>query len=589
MLLYRCEYLQIISFIDSKIPNFLEKYPGYKIFLLKLHYFNMIVQEKPTEDIYNFLNKEFFPLIKKFNGGIYQDNFDFKLFIENPRMLKSRSYQQIWEGACKTFQEGLSLSIDWILWVENEKNKNSPKVINYYKEKENFVKEINILISFEKEIINNYQSNEFNKLHNYHLNEFEQENNIDIFNKINQEFELNDIYNMPFNNFNFLHNSFGENNEQFLPKNKSLNNKANPFIFENKNDFINNNFYNDINNNLKNNNLNKINYNNFGKNNNINNNSNSNNNDSYSLNTNSIGNKRNSKISNNSKGSNKSYKLDLRKKKIKEFKFKQLKRENVDKKILRKFKKFLKTKSKEKGSNEIKNYLNNNEFWQEYIKQNLMPPFDYEKEKLSFKSFNTQYLCWFFEHKFSLELFNIFTKINYYNLLNSIKEAYNLSEESDDYSLLKNYISTMPLIYGKEGQNRLTSSSSNAKPCDDEINEINENKIKNNNNNQINIQEDKNSDNNINNKYDNMNIENDIIHENENENINHFHINNNINNISNINNTHNDFSNPQTFLYGSGPNINIINNLSENEINNSNLNNSFEDNSNKKNLDQFFI
>ena len=62
-----------------------------------------------------------------------------------------------------------------------------------------------------------------------------------------------------------------------------------------------------------------------------------------------------------------------------------------------------------------------------------------------------------------------------------------------------------------------------------------------------------------------------------------------MNNISNINNTHNDFSNPQTFLYGSGPNINIINNLSENEINNSNLNNSFEDNSNKKNLDQFFI
>ena len=82
----------------------------------------------------------------------------------------------------------------------------------------------------------------------------------------------------------------------------------------------------------------------------------------------------------------KSYKYDnSKKKKIKEYKFITIKRENVDKKILRKFKKFLKHKLKEKADNEIKNYIKNNGFWPDYIKMNLMPPFSYEKENISFK------------------------------------------------------------------------------------------------------------------------------------------------------------------------------------------------------------
>ena len=554
----------------------------------------MILREKPKDDIYNFFNKELFPLLQKFNKGIYDDFFDFKYLIDNPKMIQSRSYQQIWENACTIFEKGLSLCIDWILWVENEKNKNSPKVSNYQKERENFSKEINILINFEKEILNNYQINELNKFHNFHLYDFEQDN---IFNKMVEENELNDEDEKPFNDFIFFPNNLGENSEQFLPKNKSLNNDVNCVIFENKKDFINYNFYNDdLNNNFKNNNLNSINFNNYENNKNNTNTNNNNskniNSDSCSSNTNSIFNKRNIKVSLSSKGSIKGYKSDLRKKKIKEFKFRQLKRENVDKKILRKFKKYLKTKSKEKKDNEIKNYINNNEFWPKYLTQNLMPPFVYEKEKISFKSFNTQYLCWFFEHKFSLELYNIFIKDNYVSLLDLIKKAYNLSEKSDDYPLLKNYINTMPLIYGKESENRSTAYSSNAKSIDDEINEIKENKI---NNNQINIEEDKSSDNDINKKYDNMIIDNDIINENDNinnvNNIDNIDIDNNLinlNDINNINNINNDFSNPQTFLYEGGSNQSIYN-LNENEMNNSNLNNSFEDNSNEKNLDQLLF
>ena len=578
MFLHRCEYLQIISFLDSKMPHFLDKYPGYKIILFKLHYFNMIIQEKSKYDICTFFNKELLPLLRKYNLYIFEDYFE---FMENPIIIKSRSYQQIWEKACIIFQAGFNLSLDWILWVEKEKSKNNPIVINYYKEKENFAKEINTLINFEKEIINNYKANEYNKFHNFSLSGNEQGNNLDIFNEMNHGFSFNNIGETPSVNFNFLKPNELVNFNDFSPKNKSFNNDVNNVIFENKNDFINYNFYNDLNNNnLKINNLNLINLKEDENNKNLNNNSKNNNSDSISLNTNPVGNKRNSKISNNSRGSTKSYKSDMRKKKIKEYKFKQLKRENVDKKILRKFKKYLKAKSKEKEDNEIKNYIKNNDFWSEYIKQNLMPPFKYEKEKekVSFKSFNTQYLCWFFEHKYSLELYNFFIKEKYDNLIHEIKEANNLKENCDDFSLIKNYINTMPLIYGKENQNRSTDCSSNPKPIDDEINEVDEKNKINELNNQINIEDDKkieNNDNNDNN--DNMIVEN----ENENEffnNNNNPNIDNNIpylNNNNNINNINNEFQNLQKYIFGTNSNINIEPNNNENE-NENGMNNSFD-------------
>ena len=77
--LERCEYNQILNFIDSKIPKFFEKYPGYKIFLLKLQYFSLILKEEPKEKIMHFFNKDLFPLLNKYTiKGLDQDFFDFK-------------------------------------------------------------------------------------------------------------------------------------------------------------------------------------------------------------------------------------------------------------------------------------------------------------------------------------------------------------------------------------------------------------------------------------------------------------------------------------------------------------------------------
>ena len=370
MLLYRCEYMKIILIIDSKIPHFLDKYPGYKIYLFKLHYFNMIIQEKPKNEINDFLNKELLPLLKIYNEVIEMNYSKFEYYKENSQILKCRSYQQIWEKSCKIFEECLKLSLDWILWVETEKNKNNQKVINYNKEKENITKNIHLILNFEKEIEKNNENNIFNKNHN-----FLDENNLYLFNnKISNENDFDieeEEVEKPFNDSIFFHKDLCQNKEFEFPFNKLLNENIEENYSIKNNDLINNLSYDNKNNNLI---INDIN------NDNSNNNLHIKNNGLFLITSVKIENKSLPNNSINGKESIKSYKLDSRKKKIKEFKFKLFKRENLDKKILRKFKKFLKAELKGENDKEIKNFINNNGFWLDYISMNLMPPFFIKKK-----------------------------------------------------------------------------------------------------------------------------------------------------------------------------------------------------------------
>ena len=557
MLLYRCEYMKIILIIDSKIPHFLDKYPGYKIYLFKLHYFNMIIQEKPKNEINDFLNKELLPLLKIYNEVIEMNYSKFEYYKENSQILKCRSYQQIWEKSCKIFEECLKLSLDWILWVETEKNKNNQKVINYNKEKENITKNIHLILNFEKEIEKNNENNIFNKNHN-----FLDENNLYLFNnKISNENDFDieeEEVEKPFNDSIFFHKDLCQNKEFEFPFNKLLNENIEENYSIKNNDLINNLSYDNKNNNLI---INDIN------NDNSNNNLHIKNNGLFLITSVKIENKSLPNNSINGKESIKSYKLDSRKKKIKEFKFKLFKRENLDKKILRKFKKFLKAELKGENDKEIKNFINNNGFWLDYISMNLMPPFFYKKENILFKSFNTQYLCWFFEHKFSLELYNIYIKINYEKLLPIIKKAYNLDENSDDFILVQTYLNTMPLIYGHQNINRITSDSSKAKSLDDEINDNEiDNKIEN--------REDD-----I--KNDEMIIEKDFIYVNENNNTNLNNIEeNNIMNFNNMNNVNLTINDPSLFLFKQYSKSNI----NENDFNEMNISDDFEENNNTKSI-----
>ena len=125
----RCEYPQILKFIDAKIPGFFEKYPGYKIFLLKLQYFSMILKEEPRDKIMHFFNKDLFPLLNKYAiKDLDQDYFDFKTLIEETNIIKCRTYKQAWKNACQIFMEGISLCFDNLFLIQENKNK---EIINY--------------------------------------------------------------------------------------------------------------------------------------------------------------------------------------------------------------------------------------------------------------------------------------------------------------------------------------------------------------------------------------------------------------------------------------------------------------------------
>jgi hypothetical protein len=91
---------------------------------------------------------------------------------------------------------------------------------------------------------------------------------------------------------------------------------------------------------------------------------------------------------------------------MKDFIVKFTKRENVDKKILRKFRKYLKDLIKK---NKLP-YLT--DFWNIFIHENLLPPVQYNNaeicENINFKSFNTTYMLWLFSHDGGIELFDIF-------------------------------------------------------------------------------------------------------------------------------------------------------------------------------------
>ena len=135
--------------------------------------------------------------------------------------------------------------------------------------------------------------------------------------------------------------------------------------------------------------------------------------------------------------------------KLREFKFKFTKRENIDKKILRKFRKYLKEKRQKKTDceMEIENIIQNNKFWTDFINKNLLPPFIYTEEEKEFKSFNTKYMFWIFEHSYSYELYNNFIQYNYTYVISHFERKYKISETHEEYCLLKAYINSLPSIY----------------------------------------------------------------------------------------------------------------------------------------------
>ena len=142
---------------------------------------------------------------------------------------------------------------------------------------------------------------------------------------------------------------------------------------------------------------------------------------------------------------------------LKTFNPKFLKKENIDKKIFRRFRKFV--RSIYRTNKNLPLFKKNPLFWQKFYSKNLLPPvkimLSQNGQLIEHKSFNTQYLIWLFNQEGTSELFEMFAKNETENVIKNFIEEYDLSDskEPDIIGKLREYIKYIPEIYC--GQNHI--------------------------------------------------------------------------------------------------------------------------------------
>jgi hypothetical protein len=136
---------------------------------------------------------------------------------------------------------------------------------------------------------------------------------------------------------------------------------------------------------------------------------------------------------------------------LKQFKPRYTKRENIDKKIIRKFKTFLKDsyKSKELASFNNGSSCDKN-FWIMFINGNILPPIKYTDsntgEVVDFKSFNAAFMNWLFSKRGAEGFYNAFVAKEGENTINFLTDEY-LVHKIEDIKQLDFYVKNLYKIF----------------------------------------------------------------------------------------------------------------------------------------------
>ena len=142
------------------------------------------------------------------------------------------------------------------------------------------------------------------------------------------------------------------------------------------------------------------------------------------------------------------------------FKPKYVKRETIDKKVIRTFKNFLVKEYKERRF-EINDKIMDQNFFINFINGNLFPPLDFHdlntNEYIKFNSFNCSYLLWFFSKKGVKEIYNQFYDEKGKEILEDINQYYEISIE--EKNKLKTYIMNYPNIFDISLVNNITQGT----------------------------------------------------------------------------------------------------------------------------------
>ena len=130
------------------------------------------------------------------------------------------------------------------------------------------------------------------------------------------------------------------------------------------------------------------------------------------------------------------------------FKPKYIKRETIDKKIIRTFKNYVVKEYKEHRL-ELNNVTMDQDFFINLVNGNLLPPIDFYDattgEYIKFNSFNCSYLLWFFSKKGVKEIYGNFINEKGKDFINSLSDYYEISPE--EKSQLNSYIFNFPFIF----------------------------------------------------------------------------------------------------------------------------------------------
>lgn len=124
---------------------------------------------------------------------------------------------------------------------------------------------------------------------------------------------------------------------------------------------------------------------------------------------------------------------------LKNVNFNFTKRENIDKTIMRKFRKFVYYGIKS-------NFLRNNidPFWKEFTSQKYLPPF--RTEHIEFKSFSTSYMIWVFSHPDGIELYDLFINAKLDEIIHDFSRKYEIIQISE----LRDYLTNANRIFQSE-------------------------------------------------------------------------------------------------------------------------------------------
>ena len=140
------------------------------------------------------------------------------------------------------------------------------------------------------------------------------------------------------------------------------------------------------------------------------------------------------------------------------FKPKYIKRETIDKKIIRTFKNYVVKEYKEHRL-ELNNVTMDQDFFINFVNGNLLPPIDFYDattgEYIKFNSFNCSYLLWFFSKKGVKEIYGNFINEKGKEFIDNLSDYYEIS--SEEKNQLHSYIFNFPFIFDISLVNNITN------------------------------------------------------------------------------------------------------------------------------------